>query len=156
LEVTDVHAWVSLYANSAVLRTLVGFAHVAGLLVGGGRAIVADRHTLRAYRRRVERTGELTAIRSAHRDVIGGLLLVSVSGALLLAADTDTYLHSWVFWTKMAFVVLLLANGAALRLLAARASADDTRWRPLAYAAGVSLCLWFLTTLTGAALPNVG
>lgn len=150
------HAWESLYANSALLRTLIGFAHVAGLLVGGGCAIVADRATLRAYRHGGERSVELSIIRSAHRIVIGGLVLVTVSGALLLAADLDTYLHSRVFWTKMAFVGLLLVNGAVLRIFAERAAVDDGRWRGLAYAAGISLSLWFLTTLTGAALPNVG
>jgi hypothetical protein len=156
LEGTDVHAWASLYSNSALVRTLIGFAHVAGLLVGGGCAIVADRATLRAYRTGGDRTAELSTIRSAHRVVIGGLAVVTLSGALLLAADLDTYLHSSVFWTKMAFVALLLVNGAVLRTYAQRAAADDARWRRLAYAAGISLSLWFLTTLTGAALPNVG
>lgn len=150
------HAWASLYANSAMLRTLLGFAHVAGLLVGGGSAIVVDRAMLRAYRvGGGDRTVQLSAIQSAHRVVMLGLLLVTLSGALLFAADLDTYLHSWAFWTKMAFVLMLLANGAAIRMLALRAAADDGRWRALAYAAGMSLSLWFLTTLIGAALPNV-
>jgi len=151
-----VHAWESLYSNSAVLRTLIGFTHVAGLLLGGGCAIVADRATLRAYRRGTDRTVELATIRSAYRVVIGGLALVTLSGTLLLAADLDTYLHSRVFWTKMALVGLLLVNGLVLRVFAGTAAIEDARWRRLAYAAGISLSLWFLTTLTGAALPNVG
>jgi uncharacterized membrane protein len=151
-----VQFWEHLYSNSAVLRTLIGFAHIAGLVIGGGMAIVADRATLRAYRRGEDRGAELATIRSAHRVVIGGLAVVAVSGVLLLAADLDTYLHSRIFWIKMGLVALLLINGAALRVFAGSAEADDRRWRQLAYAAGVSLSLWLLTTLTGAALPNVG
>ena len=150
------HAWESLYANSAALRTLVGFVHVGGLIVGGGCAIAADRATLAAYRRRgSDRRSELDGIRSAHRVVIGGLIAVMASGVLLLGADLDTYLHSWVFWVKMGLVALLLVNGAALRRLAGRDADDDARWRLLAYTSGVSLSLWLLTTLAGAALPNV-
>lgn len=148
--------WEHLYSHSAVLRTLIGFAHIAGLVIGGGMAIVADRATLRAYRRGDDRRAELDTIRSAHRIVIGGLAVVAISGALLLAADLDTYLHSRIFWIKMGLVALLLINGAALSRFARRADTDDRRWRQLAYAAGVSLSLWLLTTLTGAALPNVG
>ena len=37
--------WAALYSGSAVLRTLVSFVHVAGLVSGGGAAVVADRPT---------------------------------------------------------------------------------------------------------------
>jgi uncharacterized membrane protein len=151
-----VQGWEHLYSHSAVLRTLIGFAHIAGLVIGGGMAIVADRATLSAYRRGDGRGAELATIRSAHRIVIGGLAVVAVSGALLLASDLDTYLHSRIFWIKMALVGLLLVNGFALTTFSRRADADDLKWRQLAYAAGISLSLWLLTTLTGAALPNVG
>ena len=115
--------WEHLYSHSAVLRTFIGFAHIAGLVIGGGMAIVADRSTLRAYRRGDDRGVELATIRSAHRVVIGGLIVVVASGALLLAADLDTYLHSRIFWTKMA-LVLLLVNGIAVRAFAGRAAAE--------------------------------
>lgn len=151
------HAWESLYSNSAVLRTVVGFVHIAGLVIGGGCAIVADRATILAYRRGASsRATELDAIRGAHRIVLAGLVAVAISGALLLGADLQTYLHSRIFWLKMGLVGLLLINGGALKNLAQRASVDDGRWRRLAYASGISLSLWLLTTLAGAALPNVG
>src|SRR5438874_1263345 len=35
--------WGSYYSNHAVVRTFISFAHVFGLAVGGGAAIVADR-----------------------------------------------------------------------------------------------------------------
>lgn len=149
--------WESIYANSPVLRTLIGFAHVAGLVVGGGCAIVADRATLRAYRRgSTSRAAEIDTIRSAHRVVLGGLAAVIASGALLMAADLDTFLHSRVFWVKMGLVAMLLLNGAVLARLGRTAAVDDARWKRLAYVSGLSLALWLLTTLAGAALPNVG
>ena len=105
-------SWGSLYSNSAVLRTLIAFAHIAGLVAGGGAAIVADRAALGIARRaEADRAGVLAAIRATHRVVISGLVVIVISGALLLAADVDTFLHSWVFWTKMALMILLLTNG---------------------------------------------
>ena len=151
------HAWESIYANSPLLRTLIGFAHVAGLVIGGGCAIVADRATLRAFRRSAaSRAAEIEAIRSAHRVVLAGLAAVMISGALLMAADFDTFLHSRIFWIKMGLVALLLLNGAVLARLGSTAAVDDAKWKRLAYVSAFSLALWLATTLTGAALPNVG
>ncbi len=151
-------SWQSIYANSAVLRTVIGFVHIAGLVIGGGCAIVADRATLRAYRHGfASRAAQIDGIRAAHRVVLGGLVAVMISGVLLLGADFDTYIHSKVFWIKMGLVAMLLLNGALLaRLGAGTATLDDVRWRKLAYVSAFSLALWLLTTLTGAGLPNVG
>jgi uncharacterized membrane protein len=89
--------------------------------------------------------------------VLAGLAAVMASGVLLLGADFDTYVHSKVFWIKMGLVAMLLLNGAVLaRLGAVTATVDDVRWKRLAYVSAFSLALWLLTTLTGAALPNVG
>jgi len=53
--------------------------------------------------------------------------------------------------------VLLLANGALLLAGERQAKRGEPRARArLQYAATVSLLLWFLTTLAGAALPNIG
>ena len=37
--------------------------------------------------------------------------LAAIGCVLLLAADSGTFLRSWVFWIKMALVGLLVANG---------------------------------------------
>jgi len=152
-----INAWAALYADSAVLRTGVGFAHVAGLLTGGGSAIVADRATLAAWRGDAAgRLAQARACHAAHRIVIVGLIVVTVSGVLLFGADVDTYLHSRVFWIKMALVGLLLANGGLLVQAGRRALAgDDSAWSRLRYGALASLTIWLATTLLGAALPNV-
>lgn len=150
-------AWSSAYSSSALLRTGIGFAHVGGLLAGGGGAIVADRATIAAWRLDAgARMAQARALHGTHRLVILGLLLVSASGLLLLGADLDTYLHSIVFWIKMGFVAALILNGAVLVRAGRRAQRGDAgAWTALRYGAIASLCLWFTITLLGSALPNV-
>src|SRR5215468_7925351 len=99
--------WTSFYANHAMVRTLVVFSHIGGLVIAGGCAISADRAILRACRRPVtERNAQLEGLHGTHRSVIFGLIAVIASGFLLLAADTETMLHSALFWLKMALVVI--------------------------------------------------
>ena len=75
----------------------------------------------------------------------------------LVAADIDTFLASRVFWIKMGLVVLLLGNGAIMRMAQQQAEDGSVRaWSRLRTTAGVSLLLWFLTILAGTALPNIG
>jgi hypothetical protein len=147
--------WASLYANSAVLRTALGFAHVGGLVASAGPAFVIDRAILRAARvGSATRGAHLAELEASHPFVIGGLAVVVLSGLLLFGADVDTFIHSAVFWIKMALVTLLLGNGWMLRRIG-RAAAAGHHTAPLARAAFFSMSLWTLTTLVGAALPNV-
>jgi uncharacterized membrane protein len=149
--------WAALYSGSAVLRTVVAFFHVAGLVGGGGAAIAADRATLRATRRGVQfGRHQIDAIHNTHRVVLYGLAAVIVSGVLLFAADVDTYAPSKLFWIKMGMVAALMLNGAMLvRVGRNNAAADERTRRTLRWTAAVSLSLWFLTTLVGAGLPNI-
>ena len=151
-----VETWASVYAASPALRTVVSFAHVAGLVGGGGCAIAADRAALVAWRSgATERESYLRWLPRTHRAVLAGLAAVIVSGALLALADLDAYWASRAFWIKMAFVVALLLNGAVLAGAGRRVAAGEaTGWRALRVTSVLSLCLWFLTTLLGAALPN--
>lgn len=150
--------WSSAYSNSAALRTAIGFAHVGGLVVGGGCAVAADRMTILAKRWDLpERRSHLLTLRHTHEMVIAGLALVMLSGVLLLASDPDTFWHSRIFWIKMALVAALTANGWRVWAAGNAALASgSTDWRRLHSAAFASLVLWVLTTLAGAALPNVG
>ncbi len=151
------NAWAALYSDSAGLRTGLGFAHVAGLVVSGGSAIAADRAVMRAKPlEAIERLERVAALHSTHRLVVVGLVIVIASGLLLFAADVETYVASWVFWLKMGCVALLLANGA-LVMAGGRAVQRQRAygWALLRGATLASLSLWFLTTLLGAALPNV-
>jgi len=150
--------WTSFFANHATVRTLLGFLYVGGILAGGGCAIFADRITLRTARLdRAARQQQLHILEGTHRIVLSGLAAVVVSGLLLFAADTDTYLYSKFFWIKMGLFVLLMANGALLVGAERKVERGDERaWRRLTFTSGASVLLWFLTTLIGAALPNIG
>jgi cytochrome bd-type quinol oxidase subunit 2 len=150
--------WTSFFSNHAVVRTCINFFHIGGLVIGGGCAISADRMTLRAARRSGgERATQLEALRSTHRIVILSLVAVTVSGLLLFAADAENFLHSVFFWTKMGLVVALLVNGVLLTYSERQAESDAVRgWKWLTVTSTISVVLWMLTTLAGAALPNIG
>ena len=86
-----------------------------------------------------------------------GTLDPMASGVLLFASDLDTFLYSKIFWIKMGLVALLLVNGGlVLRAERQAERGDDQAWSRLAWTSGISLALWLLTTLAGAALPNIG
>ena len=152
-------SWSSLYANHAALRTAVEFTHIGGVVAGAGCAIMADLVTITAAAGggSATRATRLQLLRQTHPIIAVGLVSLFISGALLFAADVDTFLHSRVFWLKMGLMALLLANGALLRLVERQANRGEPRaWARLHYTAVASLLLWFLTTLAGAALPNIG
>jgi hypothetical protein len=150
-----IETWSSLYSNSPALRSAIGFAHVGGLLSGGGCAVAADLATMRASRRgRMAVADEAARLHDVHRVVIASLVFVVVSGFLLMFADFDAYLASTAFWIKMAAVVALVINGAWLMRAGDRA-ANHGQVRHLQMASVASLLLWAGTTLLGATLPNV-
>lgn len=150
--------WNSFYSNHAVIRTFISFFHIGGLVLGGGCAIAADRMTLRARKRSVaERSYQLDSLRNTHRIVLVSLAAVAVSGLLLFAADSDTFLHSRFFWMKMGLVVALMVNGYLLTRAERKVETDAVRgWQWLTVTSTISVALWMLTTLAGAALPNIG
>jgi hypothetical protein len=149
--------WASVYAASPMIRTSVSFAHVAGLVGGGGCAIAADRAALVAWRSGAqERQRYLQSLRWTHRVVLVGLAAVVVSGVLLALADVDAYWASRAFWIKMAFVIGLTGNGAVLARAGDRAAhGDAAAWQALRITSILSVALWFITTFVGAAVPNV-
>jgi uncharacterized membrane protein len=154
-----VSTWESYYANHAAVRTLVAFAHVAALIAGAGFAVRADWEVLGLRDdQRGRRRAVLERVRASHQIVVAGLAVIVVSGVLLFASDTQTFLSSRFFWGKMALVALLIVNGSVLNRAERRAAADpdDRRWRPVRVTAAISVLLWFLTTFGGVALPNVG
>ncbi len=151
-------SWASFYANHALVRTVVSFVHIGALVGGGGCAIAADRAVLSAPREPGARhDADVVALSVTHRVVLLGLALIAASGFLLLAADIDAMVHSTTFWIKMGLVVLLIGNGVFLLRAEQRALLDTSAnaWQRVRLAAVLSLTLWFLTTLAGAALPNV-
>lgn len=151
--------WSHVYASSKTVATLVTFGHVASLLLAGGLAVTTDRATLRALRlATAERGRHLEELARVHRTVVGGIVLSLVTGALLFASDVESFYASWVFWTKMALIVVLLINGyamtAAERVLRDDAAEGSLAWTRLRRAAVVSMLLWYTITLAGVALVN--
>lgn len=151
-----VDAWASMYSNSAALRSALGFAHVGGLVAGGGCAIAADLGALRALAHGPDAArAELHRVHLVHRVVLTGLAIVTASGLLLMLADIDAYLQSTAFWIKMALVVGLTLNGAALLSVTRRAERGDlVAIARVKFVSVMSLVLWLATTLMGAVLPN--
>jgi hypothetical protein len=151
--------WQSTYSNSKTVSGAVTFLHLAGLLFGGGFAVAADRATLRAVRaapaRRLQVLGDLDAV---HRAVLIGLGVLLMSGVLQLTADIETYATSPIYWTKMALVGLLLANGYVLKrtetTLRARGDGGlrDPLWSRLRVTAITSVVLWTAIVLAGTML----
>ena len=153
--------WANLYNDSTALETAVTFVHFSGLFVAGGFAFAADRTTLRALAQPAEiRAWHLGELRSIHRPVLIGLAATAVSGVLMFAADLRTYATSWIFWTKMALLALLLLNALGMlrveRQVRAGPTATSRMWSALRRTAVASMALWLLVLLFGTLLPTVG
>ncbi len=150
-------AWAATFANHPLLRTAVDFAHIGGLVAAAGCALTADLATIAAARRTYDsREAQLRVLERTHPIVLAGLLALTISGLLLLGADVSTFLHSTLFWIKMALVGLLVINGFLMLAAERRARLGIAgSWRRLHALAVGSLALWTLTTLAGAALPNL-
>jgi hypothetical protein len=153
-----VEPWSSFYSDSTITSTLVVFGHIAALVFAGGLAVTLDRATLRAARGAAEfRWRQLEELRTAHRLVVIGLVMSVVTGALLFAADLETYFGSWIYWTKMGLIALLLLNGYLMTRTEARIAstpnaADEPGWKRLRTSAIVSVILWFTIAFLGVAL----
>jgi len=151
-------SWSSFYSNHALMRTVVEFVHIGGLVAGGGCAIAADLATISATRRTpAVRESQLELLERTHAIVVAGLVALTVSGSLLVAADAEAFLHSKIFWLKMGLMAVLLANGW-LHLQGGRRVRQGVpdAWNRLHATAISSLVLWFVITLIGASLPNLG
>jgi len=151
--------WAKYYSDSKTAETIVTFLHIAPLLIGGGLAVALDRASLRLpHDEPGARERHLNELGSVHTLVIGALVLSFVSGLLMLAADLDTFLPSWIFWLKMALLAALLVNGGVMRSLERTLSrageGREDQWHRLRGTAVTSLVLWLAITLAGVMLTN--
>ena len=144
--------WSGVYSDHQSVSVTVRFLHLAALVVGGGTALVADRHLLAAGRIDASaREAALALAGRSHRIVVPALAVMALTGALMTAADLATYVPSRLFWTKMTLVALLLTNGALLVAAerAATVSASERGWVRVRVASAASAALWLTTLLAG-------
>jgi hypothetical protein len=146
---TAVAGWAHLYNDTKAVNVAVTYAHFAGMLVGGGFAVVADRDAFHLSPGALAAApSERRKLAQVHTWVVGGLAVVFLSGLLMMLADLNTYLTSVSFWIKMALVLLLLANGyARIRAERALGSEAGAAWTWLRRTSAVSLALWLAVLL---------
>jgi Family of unknown function (DUF6644) len=151
--------WASFYNDRTSVSAGITYLHIAGMLLGGGFAVVADREALRVSPAATppERWADVVdQLPGVHRWVLVGLSVMFATGFLMMLADLDTYFTSAVFWTKMGLVALLLANGygrvRAERLLR---RGDATGWAQFRRTSIASVVLWFAVLLASTILTTV-
>jgi hypothetical protein len=148
---STVESWAAFYDAHRMVSVAVRYLHLAGLVVGGGTALFTDRHVLRAARSGPsERAASLAALDASHRVVVPALAVVALTGLLMTASDTPTFLGSRLYWSKMGLVTLLLLNGAGLLAAERAVSRGAARgWWWLGLVSGASLCLWLVILFMG-------
>ena len=140
-------SWADYYASHQALSVTIRFLHLTGIVIGGGTALAGDRQVLAALSAGPERKAALLPwLHRSHRVVVPSLGLVILTGILMVAADATTFLSSRLYWTKMCFVALLLANGGLLVAAESFATrhAGQRGWGRLAAVACASFVLWLL------------
>jgi hypothetical protein len=146
-----VETWSDFYGHHQLVSVTVRYLHLAGLLVGGGTALAADRRILGAARSGTDvRSGIVSTLAASHRVVVPALAVVVTTGLLMTASDTDTFFGSRLYWSKMGLVGLLLLNG--LGLLAAERAVAGQRprgWLWLGLTSTASLVLWLTILFFG-------
>jgi hypothetical protein len=155
--------WASAYSDSTALSTTVTALHLAGMLVGGGLAIAADRATLRiSHEKPGERERHLGELKAVHRPVLIALTVLFVTGLGMVASDINTFLSSPVLWVKLGLVALLVINGVVLERTEASLRRNGgpshgpppDHWGMLRGAAIASIALWIATLVAGTVLTS--
>jgi hypothetical protein len=147
--------WTDYYGDHRLISVSIRFLHLAGIVLAGGTGLFSDRRVLRAARTRSEPPEAVLAfLGKTHTHVIAWLLVVIITGALMTAADTATFLVSLVYWIKMAAVALLVVNGTALVLLERRAARRGAAavWPHVILASSLSAIFWLGALFMGVLL----
>lgn len=148
-----IERWARLYNDHKAVSDAVTFAHLAGILVGGGVAVASDRAAIQ-----LARTSDVPYVpplggRDVHRWVVVGLAVITVSGLGMLFADLHTYTTAPLFWVKMGLTLILIGNGwvrmKAEEAVLAGVAAARSRFRRTSVA---SLVLWLVILLAGVML----
>jgi hypothetical protein len=150
--------WADFMKHSKIAKTIVLFFHIAPIVVGGGIAIGLDRLSLRLSNGdSLDRGKHLDELARTHNLVIYSLAVSIISGLALVAAEIDNFPTSWIFWVKMAFIVILLVNGLRMKSIEssmARNGPSQADWVRLRTVALSSISLWLTITFLGVALSK--
>jgi hypothetical protein len=151
-----VQGWAKLYADTKPISIGITYVHLAGLLLGGGAAVAADRETLKASREAEPvRADHLAFLGSVHAIAIAGLALLFASGTAMFLGDLETFWGTRTFWIKMGLVAALLANGLIMQRAERMArTLPEAAWARLRATSLVSLVLWFTILLASAILAS--
>ena len=153
--VSSTAGWSEAYASSSALEATILFLHLGGMVAAGGLAFTLDRAVLRSGRGWPRRDDLARELHASHGAVIGGLVVVFLSGIALTASDPEIFLGSWIYWAKMAIVVVLLWNGWLLKRSGERLLEDPENegvFHGLRNAAVRSAGLWALSVFAGIAI----
>ncbi len=146
-------SWSAYYSDHQMVSLLIRYVHLAALMIGGGTALAIDRVVLGTARNRNHdrRHAAVQALKGSHRVVVPALLVVSITGVLMTAADWETFEASKLFWSKMIGFALLVVNGSALVAVERRYThhTDAPLWRRVVVASGTSVLLWLVILWIG-------
>lgn len=147
--------------EAVLLLDAARMAHLIGLALGLGLALCADLLALRALRMPITER-DVWILKALHRIILGGLLLLWISGLFILYLRTgfDTALFSPKLMAKLAVVTLLSLNALSISTNAIPGFAAQTgrtfgafplglRLR-LSLIAGLSASCWISALVLGA------
>jgi uncharacterized membrane-anchored protein len=146
-----VESWAGFYDHHQLVSVTVRYLHLAGLVLGGGAAVAADRQVLKASRTEPsQRPGVVASLDAVHRVVVPALVVMVATGILMTAADSETFFASRLYWFKMSMVGLLLLNGIGLARAERAVSGEKPKgWLWLGLTSAASLVLWLAIVFAG-------
>lgn len=166
-----VEPWAAYYADHPTLATAIIACHILAMFIGGGMAVTTDRAIWRSAAGSADAARAILADLSATHTIIQRALVAAfATGLALLATDVATFVGSPVYWTKMAAIAVLIANGARMRVYERRVVAGFAgttphtaemplpgpvaHWSRVKQSAAISAVLWVSIVVLGVVLSN--
>lgn len=141
-----------------VPRYILIIAHLFGVVVGAGAAVMSYFIYFASVRDRIITKDEMRFIRLSTQVVWLGLLFLFVSGMLLTLKSPEWYLQSSKFQAKITLVLILTFNHGLIQkihLPNLKKPSKKTNWQArlqyygLFVSAAVAGCSWMLTVILG-------
>ena len=141
-------------AESNYVFPLIEGVHLIGLSIAVGLLFITDLRLAGVVLKRIPAAQVLHQLRPW---VLGGFVVIFITGGLLFAASASTLLGSAIFAWKMLFIALAGLNAAYFEFVIAKRSEvrDGQVVLPQAakYAAIASLGLWTVVIVCGRLIP---